>query len=107
MTDKERIEELEIQVKKLQEIRAYEDLETQGQVIDGVFFSTEQILALQRIDALQEFNQNAKAVEALEKVKELVNEKSVWSSPFGHQKIHASTVEQIVNQLIKKYGGDE
>lgn len=50
--------------------------------------------------------QNQIAVEALEKVKELVNEKSVWSSPFGHQKIHASTVEQIIDQLIKEYGRD-
>lgn len=77
MTDKERIEELEKELKQFKNLYK-----------------------------IMKEAENQKAVEALEKVKELVNEKSIWSSPFGQQKIHANTVEQIINQLIKEYGGE-
>ena len=72
MTDKERIEELEKKVAKLWEIRTYVDNDAQGQRIDGVFFNVEQIMALQRVNAIREYEQNQKAVEALKEEKERV-----------------------------------
>lgn len=42
------------------------------------------------------------AVEQLEKVKELVGEKGVVSSPFGTLKIYASDVSEIIDNQIKE-----
>ena len=42
------------------------------------------------------------AVEQLEKVKELVEEKSMTQSPFGTQKIYASDVSSIVDNQINE-----
>lgn len=47
-------------------------------------------------------NQNKKAIEQLEKVKEFVEEKSMTQSPFGTQKIYASDVSSIVDNQIKE-----
>ena len=47
------------------------------------------------------------AVEQLEKVKELVGEKGVVSSPFGTLKIYASDVSEIIDNQIKAIKGDE
>lgn len=46
------------------------------------------------------------AIQELEKVKELVKDKSAWSSPFGLLKIQESDVEQIIDQQIKELKGE-
>lgn len=51
--------------------------------------------------------QNQKAIAELEKVKELVKDKSAWSSPFGLLKIQESDVEQIIDQQIKELKGEK
>lgn len=47
------------------------------------------------------------AIQQLEKVKELVKDKSAWSSPFGLLKIQESDVEQIIDQQIKELKGEK
>lgn len=56
MTDKERIEELERENKKLKEIRACNDFVTLGTTIDGVYFKPEQIVVLNNIKAIRDIN---------------------------------------------------
>lgn len=96
MTDKERIEELERENKKLKEIRACNDFVTLGTTIDGVYFKPEQIVVLNNIKAIREYQQNQKAVEALARVKELLNNEEfmVFRTP-----------EMVIDNLIKEYGG--
>lgn len=52
-------------------------------------------------------NQNQKAIAELEKVKELVKDKSAWQSPFGLLKMQESDVEQIIDQQIKELKGEK
>ena len=55
-----------------------------------------------RVQVLQQKqNQTQLAIQELEKVKELVKDKSVWQSPFGLLKIQESDVEQIIDNQIK------
>ena len=49
---------------------------------------------------------NQDKIELLEKVVELVNEKSMTQSPFGTQKIFASDVEEIIDTLISEIRGE-
>ena len=46
------------------------------------------------------------AMQELEKVKELVKDKSAWQSPFGLLKIQESDVEQIIDNQIKEIKGE-
>lgn len=46
------------------------------------------------------------AIQELEKVKELVKDKSAWQSPFGLLKMQESDVEQIIDQQIKELKGE-
>lgn len=46
------------------------------------------------------------AIQELEKVKELVKDKSAWQSPFGLLKMQESDVEQIIDQKIKELKGE-
>lgn len=52
-------------------------------------------------------NQTQLAIQELEKVKELVKDKSAWQSPFGLLKIQESDVEQIIDQQIKELKGEK
>ena len=65
--------------------------------------------AIQRInrncDTTMCRNKISFAVEQLEKVKELVEEKSMTQSPFGTQKIYASDVSAIIDNQIKVIKG--
>ena len=70
---------------------------------------------IERYDIGEMFLENAKliiekrqfAIQKLEKVKELVKDKSAWSSPFGLLKIQESDVEQIIDQQIKELKGEK
>ena len=46
------------------------------------------------------------AIQELEKVKELVKDKSAWQSPFGLLKLQESDVEQIIDKQIKEIKGE-
>lgn len=58
------------------------------------------------LDTLRQ-NQTQLAIQELEKVKELVKDKSAWQSPFGLLKIQESDVEQIIDQQIKELKGEK
>lgn len=60
-----------------------------------------------RVQVLQQKqNQTQLAIQELEKVKELVKDKSAWQSPFGLLKIQENDVEQIIDQQIKELKGE-
>ena len=99
MTDKERIEELERENKKLKEIRARNDFVTLGTTIDGVYFKPEQIVVLNNIKAIREYQQNQKAVEALKKVREYIRDSE--TTP------HYWDISRKISQLIKELGGKD
>lgn len=62
----------------------------------------------QFVDVVKKLKQNQTqlAIQELEKVKELVKDKSAWQSPFGLLKIQESDVEQIIDQQINDLRGE-
>ena len=115
MTDKER--ELEIENRKLKEIHACGDNKHLGLEINGVYFSDEQIATLNIIDSIREYEQNKKAVEALEKLKDKIMEDVKFKDKLkekGHLTeygeggaVRNEVIIYHIDQLIKELGGKD
>ena len=97
MTDKERIEELEKEV-PYYETELYRETCEEVDNADGYDNLVRDIMDYKIFIKELKNNQNQKAVEALEKVKELLNNEEfmVFRTP-----------EMVIEQLIKEYGGKE
>lgn len=62
---------------------------------------------IKNCDTVKCENKSSFAIEQLEEVKKLVEEKGAISSPFGNLKIQASDVSEIIDNQIKAIKGDE
>ena len=108
----QRIADLEAKLAKRDEFLkiAYEDideLQKENDKLEQQLVSNSKWLKLLDKQSVQIKNHNQDKIELLEKVVELVTEKSMTQSPFGTQKIFASDVEEIIDTLISEIRGDE
>ena len=90
---KQQLAEKEEEIKKLNNIILLSQLQAPKEQILN-------ILGSQCVQYNPDQDKISFALEQLEKVKELVEEKGEISSPFGTLKIFASDVDTIINQLI-------
>ncbi len=107
MTDKERIEELGKTPYYKTEL--YKETCEEVDNADGYDDFVRNIMDYKNTIKELENNQNAKAVEALQKVKEKLNGvKREYISPFALNRVCAVRIDLVndkIDKLIKEYGG--
>lgn len=103
---KQQLAEKDKEIERLKTMTGYRNDKTRSTIIDGIKFTDEQIIVLNKIGQIRDYCQNQKAIEELEKVKFKFPDKTFAIVIGEEENSKTMFVSDYVDQRIKELKGE-